>query len=232
MNQSGDESSSTNPWKKVSDTLTIRSLSFEGPATTVFMKSKKEEDDLTNQHGLQFLTTCARNMCTTVYANDGVPRALGNLQFLLDEANDVLDAYKEDAGLLRKLPTALLVNTFKKFVKEHGAGVVQPYLDLVKMYQHLGTVVHYADPAAVPIVHVDDRAGVPLRTVGVDSHAAAPQFNSIPFTGEVMPTEAHAAKSVLNIPAQAAYYNHMYIVTGPGLSLQYEDFMDKHNLWS
>ena len=228
MHQSGDKSSSTNPWKKVSDTLTIRSLSFEGPATTVFLKSKKEEDDLTNQHGLQFLTTCARNMCTTAYANDGIPRSLGNPQFLLDEANDVLDAVEEDAGFLRKLPTALIVNKLKKFAKEHGAGVVQPYLDLVKMYQHLGTVVHYADPSAVPIVHVDDRAGVLLRTVGVDSHAAAPQFNSIPFTGEVMPTEAKADKSVLNNPAQAAYYNHMCIVTGPGLSLQYEDFMGEH----
>lgn len=228
MHQSGDKNSSTNPWKKVSDTLTIRSLSFEGPATTVFLKSKKEEDDLTNQHGLKFLTACARNMCTTAYANDGIPRSLGNPQFLLDEANDVLDAVKEDAGLLRKLPTAVLVNKFKKFAKEHGAGVVQPYLDLAKMYQHLGTVVHYADPAAVPIVHVDDRVGVPLRMVGVDSHAAAPQFKSIPFTGEKIPSEAKAAKSITNKPTEAAFYNHMCIVMGPGLSLQYEDFMQQH----
>ena len=228
MHQSGDKNSSTNPWKKVSDTLTIRSLSFEGPATTVFLKSKKEEDDLTNQHGLKFLAACARNMCTTAYANDGIPRAFGNLQFLLDEANDVLDAVKEDAGLLRKLPTAVLVNKFKKFAKEHGAGVVQPYLDLAKMYQHLGTVVHYADPAAVPIVHVDDRVGVPLRMVGVDSHAAAPQFKSIPFTGEKIPSEAKAAKSITNKPTEAAFYNHMCIVMGPGLSLQYEDFMQQH----
>ena len=61
-----------NPWKDLKNEvgLTVRTMSFEGPMTTVFMRS--DDNELLNQKGIDFINKCSANMCTTCYSMDVV----------------------------------------------------------------------------------------------------------------------------------------------------------------
>ena len=58
-----------NPWKDLKNMvgLTVRTMSCEGPMTTVFMRS---DDNQLNQKGIDFINKCSANMCTTCYNMD------------------------------------------------------------------------------------------------------------------------------------------------------------------
>ena len=172
--------------------------------TTVFVKSDKKSE---NKKGIEFLKKCGANMCTTCFKMDFVPRMYGNVDFFIDLTNDVLDEIEEKQWLPLRLFVGFLINRVKTFRTD----TVEPYVPVALRFQHIGNVLYYKDFDAYPKVYVDDRDGLSLRAADGNG-----QFRDIKYEG------------MKNGAKEAAYYNHLYIVYGPGLTLKFEDWMEGH----
>jgi hypothetical protein len=110
-----------------------------------------------------------------------------------------------------------------KFInKEKGLGesIIDPYLKVAKSFQHIGKIICYDSANADPKVYVDDIPDNGLTlTVGETTTPTAPQFRSMVYKKD-------ETKTVDVI--QDVYFNHMFIVLGPGLSLSFPSFFEEN----
>lgn len=197
-----------NAWKTLREEkgLTVHSMSFEGPMTTVFVKSDDEE---LNQKGIDFINRCGANMCTTTFSNDPVPRAYGHPAFVLPILENFLDQVEKKGvhwwdpmhleekaldGILHKV-LATLSKNFK------SSGSMQQLMDICAQFQHIGQIVYYESADSEPKVYTDNPNGILTGTDGL------PQYRDI----EYEPSD----ESVYH----ALYNDHLFIVRGPGLQL-------------
>ena len=186
-----------NPWRTLAETkgLTVRCLSFEGPTTTVFVKSN--DDSALNEKGLDFINKCGSLMCTTVFSMDPVPRIPGNTDFLLRSIEDLLtDLEKGWFSGLKKAVIDLILNV----IRAKLSPIEQIYFPIAQQFQHIGKCLYYDSPEAVPKVYIDND----LKTLANPQNL--PNLSTIPF----VESEGPFIETVL--------YNHGFIVGGPGLA--------------
>jgi len=176
------------PWKELSGCITVRTISFEGPMTTVFVESGDLVED---QRGKAFIEECGANMCTTVFSMDPVPRMYGMPEF----AMDIIDNLIVDKSPISNLATKSIVQHILKTVEcEKAKGGLQAYITIAKQFRHIGNVIFYKDLDATPVIYNDDGAKGSLQLRDI---ANEPAPNDVPT---------------------AAYDNRDFIINGPGLS--------------
>lgn len=193
-----------NEWKKLADKgLTVRCISFEGPSTTVFVKSK--DDDL-NQKGIDFINRCGAKMCTTVFNMDPVPRLVGGVDFTLSVIENIMTDTEDKNGLLDPIVKYAL-NGIKHLLDKFLIGAhdqLNIYQPIAQQFQHIGKVLYYASATAIPEVYIDNKNGILVDNKG--NTPSLPELLDIPY----VPVEKDVSDSVLK--------NHMFIISGPGLS--------------
>jgi hypothetical protein len=190
-------SNDTNPWRELNGKLTVRSISFEGPMSTVFVKS--QDEDL-NSKGVEFLKHCSTNMCTTSFSMDPVPHMYGDYQFGFDLINDL-----EKETVSQYLLTRELVKILLKKINTYGFDIIKSLVPIVEKYQHLGKIICYENADSVPLVYIDD----PMDLFVIDGVMPPPQYRDIKYT----PVKKYVANTLV--------YNHMFPVYGPGFTKKF-----------
>lgn len=206
-----------NEWKKLRKQvgLTVRTISFEGPMTTVYVESKTDPD--MNQKGIDFINKCGANMVTTCYSMDPVPRMYGEADFSLSILQNFaintgkrkccLGDFGNEQNLLekqQKLIENLLLHT--------KAAQIGQSINVASQYQHIGNVLYYATPEAEPQVYIDNPGPHGILNDKERNTSDLPQFRDIKYV--------ETNKDVL----EAVIHNHNFIVTGPGLTLSWQPF--------
>uniref|UniRef100_A0A7S2PS01 Fungal lipase-type domain-containing protein n=1 Tax=Skeletonema marinoi TaxID=267567 RepID=A0A7S2PS01_9STRA len=199
-----------NPWKDLKNKvgLTVRTMSFEGPMTTVFMRS---DDDQLNQKGIDFINKCSANMCTTCYKMDVVPRMYGYVDFGLSMVENALhNATHNEEGIIigiiekdlvgRELESVLyLAKAYYTIARKLH---LKNDITVAMQFQHLGHIIYYDSSEAKPQVLVDNPNGILTDAEGKTS--PLPQFRDIKY----VPTD-----DILD-----QLKDHIYILFGIGLS--------------
>jgi hypothetical protein len=233
MNQQDSTTSSSSPWKELNGKLTIRTVAFEAPMTTVYIKSDDDED--LNARGIAFIQKCGSTMSTTCYKTDAVPRMYGHPDFALDIIESVITEFEKnpDIPFLLKPEWDIAIYAMNKLINKEkvpGESIIAPYLKVARSFQHIGNIIYYDNVDSDPQVYVDDIPdnGLTLAVGQVSASASTPtplQFRTLVYTPPTEKDKDNAADSI-----EDAYYNHMFIVCGPGLSLSMSSF-DKEHLY-
>jgi hypothetical protein len=182
-------SNDTNPWMELNGKLTVRSISFEGPMSTVFIRS--QDEDL-NAKGIGFIKRCSTNMCTTSFSMDPVPRMYSDFDFV----DDLL------LGIEHKFAILFLAKIFLQKIAACGFDKIVSLLPIADQYIHLGINICYENADTVPLVHIDD----PMGFFIIDGVRPPPQYRDIKYT----PVKKDVANTLL--------YNHMFPVYGHGFT--------------
>jgi len=187
------------------DGLSVRTISFEGPSTTLYLPS----DDLElNQKGLNFLTMCGVTMINTCFQNDIVPRLLGNPLWVLNSLTEIFSTMRDDARYIGVNRYVLgYVITFLQAlinIEQH------PLLTVASMYNFIGKTIYYSGHDELPVVCVDDRDyGYTYPTGEGESY---PQFKSVDYN----PNSANPTDTL------DLYYDHVFPVRGPGFGISFK----------
>ena len=233
--------SDENPWKVLEDKVTIRTIAFEAPMSTVFLQDqidnltgKKEAFDEDAVHvARDFVYGCAANMCNTCFQSDIVPQLPGNPQIVIEVLDSVVTGLKQ-AWYKKFLPRNIVERKVVKFIVGKVINSLtklgdKDYCEVLQSYQHIGRILYYASYDALPVVYVDDRG-----TTGTTSKNALdlatffaaldgsipPQFDNGTIKW-VLP-ESSDEKQVLKNIADTVLYDHAFISTGPGLTLSWK----------
>jgi len=232
-------------WEELYGKVIVRTIAFEAPMTTVYLKSPT--NDLLNQKGIEFIQKCGANMCTTCYQMDVVPHCYGEMNWAFDLINNIMEADEQnpDNGLLEKGFLHLVDHHLNKFIDTDTGiltnGFMAPYTKAGKMFQHIGTIIYYENHNAKPKVYIDDITTV-VNNIHVNNELHFVDFystrndnddddgndNDTGSTRTLLP-EFRTMKYVksgdtADDAANIAYRNHMYMVKGPGLSLTWQSW--------
>mmetsp|Transcript_37619 Transcript_37619/g.76962 ORF Transcript_37619/g.76962 Transcript_37619/m.76962 type:complete len:262 (-) Transcript_37619:1248-2033(-) len=206
-----------NPWKDLKNKvgITVRTMSFEGPMTTVFMRS---DDNQLNQKGIDFINKCSANMCTTCYNMDVVPRMYGYLEFGLSAVENALsnitDIEKGIKGSVEKDVVEYFLHSAKAYsIRKSIDGKLKKDVTVAMQFQHLGHIIYYDSSEAKPQVCIDDPNGILNDAEGKTS--PLPQFRDITY----VPVKTGVVHKLT--------FDHMYIIFGPGLTLNWQPWFEK-----
>lgn len=210
-----------NPWQALKKEvgLTVKTMSFEGPMTTVFVKSADNEE--LNKKGIDFLNKCSAGMCTTCYHMDVVPRMYGNLEFGLSMVENLLSNLIFAKGVVGFVEKDVLEHFFHSAKALSIRSKAEPIISLIDkdivvatQFQHLGHVLYYDSPTSPPKVYIDNPNGILTDTEG-KKVSQLPQFRDIKY----VPVETSVV--------EAMYYDHEYMIFGPGLCLNEQSWFEK-----
>jgi len=252
MNANYRPSTSSYPqWEALYGTVTVRTIAFEAPMTTVYLPSTSPTDAVMNAKGIAFIQSCGATMCTTCYQMDFIPHGYGEPKWALDVIQNMIDVDDEEQageGLLKKglnkgffhildrRLNQMLIDTTKKDAP------ISPYVKCAKMFQHIGKIIHYETNNAPPKVYIDDITTVvnnshvnnglqlvDFFSTRTDGNGTGTSHGS---TGTLLPKfstmkyipSGDSPTDVVNIE----YRNHEYIITGPGLSLSWQAWFAEH----
>jgi len=242
MNEEYHTPNSYKQWEALNGKLTVRTVAFEAPQTTVFLQHGLNNDvvaaaedgyDVATK-GTEFILKCGATMCTTCFAMDVVPHLLGSfeewglgtvnatlaLKNLLGKVS-VFHPFK--SGKYRLLEFLLHKVKLDKVEKKLGP-VLSPILDCANMYQHIGKIIHYESANSVPQVYINDvpENGLLISdSYGPSSSLPPPQFSDMKYT---FPKSVETFDDV----ADWIDVSHMFIVCGPGLTFAVQPYFKDH----
>mmetsp|Transcript_18641 Transcript_18641/g.20500 ORF Transcript_18641/g.20500 Transcript_18641/m.20500 type:complete len:507 (-) Transcript_18641:303-1823(-) len=243
MNANYRPSTSSYPqWEELYGKVTVRTIAFEAPMTTVYLPSTSPTDTVMNAKGIEFIQSCGANMCTTCYQMDIIPHCYGDMKFTLDMIQHMIDVDDEDhdgQGLLKKEFSHFLDRRLNQMLVEYTTGkkksVISPYLKCANMFQHIGQIIHYETNNAPPKVYIDDITTV-VNEIHVNNGLQLVEFFSTRTGNGSIDTLLPKFSTMKYIPsgdsptevANIEYRNHEYIITGPGLSLSWQAWFAEH----
>jgi len=239
-------------WEELNGTVTVRTIAFEAPMTTVYTPLQlgsadyaelsdgdKENADV-NALGVEFLKRCGANMCTTCYGMDVVPRMYGQVEWGLDVIDNLISANENhpDANFLQKYAWKIAEYYLNKFIQKKEAtathmleSMVAPYVQCARSYQHIGKIIWYKDADTEPQVYIDDipENGLciadfhtPTTTSGIDGQSPSPPQPLPQFRTIAYIPSGNTVDEVV----ATISYNHLFIVFGPGLSLSWQSWFE------
>lgn len=135
---------------KVLQTVTVRTLVFSAPMTTVLSDVVSESASIiARSKTIDFLNdTLAPVMQNIVYSTDVMPRMCANLQFI----DAFLRAFANDHTNNGVAPS--FVETFIHF-RRSIFNSRRELMKLAEQYFHVAKIIHYENTQSVPVVHVD-----------------------------------------------------------------------------
>lgn len=234
--------SDANPWKVLEDKVTIRTIAFEAPMSTVILQDqivnltgKKEAfDEDAVQVAREFVYGCAANMCNTCFQSDIVPQLPGNPKIVIKVLDSIVTGLKQ-SWIKKLLPKNIIERKVTEFIVGKVMGILtklgeKDYCEVLQSYQHIGRIIYYASYDALPVVYVDDRGTT--GTTGKNALDLAkffaaldgltpPQFDNGTIKW-VQPESASDEKQVLKNIEDKVKYDHLFISTGPGLTLSWK----------
>jgi len=193
-----------NKWKKLAkEGLTVKCMSFEGMSTTVYAESDDKE---LNQKGIDFINKCGANMCTTAFSVDPVPMCNGHFpDFVMDFIENVVDTLPNKAGhFIEYQGEVWALGIVKRLIDNKLHDFENTYFPILRKYQHIGKVLHYASPNAEPKVYIDNKNGILVDKEG--NKPSLPEMSEIKYERNKKD------------PIAAMMWNHGYITCGPGLA--------------
>jgi hypothetical protein len=162
----------------------IITVAFSAPMTTVLTERVEGTIDYLNK-------SVKPNMRNIVYNADVVPRGYAILEFI----DDFLEAFENDE--FASGGAALMLA--KSFVRIADAiAKNEKWKTELEKYFHIGRLVYYANSSAEPVIYVDMKSGLHLKSDGKS------------FRDLIYIPKANVAVTALN--------NHLTLVTGPGLA--------------
>lgn len=145
----------SSPWSELNDDVTVRSVVFSAPMTTVLLDEYSEKTD-------KFMDEIDEHSCNLIFYNDPVPRAYGYLSFLedlLDDALPYLGKWGAEAVPL-PFPNFILQRQIDKILEKGVTGLLsndlfEDLLSVMSEYVHPGKIVYYETPESEPRVLTD-----------------------------------------------------------------------------
>jgi len=248
MTQQDDTVVTSNPWKKLDGKLTIRTIAFESPMTTAYLPLPLDDvkNVAVNEAGKAFIHKCGINMCTTCFSFDVIPRFYGRPEFAFNIINDIVTSYENNPPKLfhlLKRPEWVIAKNILKWLTKKGTipfeSWTKKYVPVARLFQHIGKIIYYEDNEASPVVYVDDHDsgnGLDLEKLFTEKGEGSsfdlllvppPQLGSIKYVSPSKKMKGNPLADGVNA-IQAAYHHHLFPICGPGFSLSWQPFFEKH----
>jgi len=146
----------TSPWHKIIEkngNISIRSMCFEPPMTTVLVAKEEKK----HPESEAFVESLISRSCLTVFGNDPVPRSYGYLTFLEDFAQNCEAEIASDKLHIPKVAQQMfhMRGQLTHLIDEKTDNNEFRWLMAVgSKYVHLGNIIHYENKDAMPrILH-------------------------------------------------------------------------------
>ena len=133
--------------------LSVRTMGFEAGMNAMLYNSTDKD---ANQKGMDFLKKVGSTATNTVYGQDVVPRAPGNLKYIKKVVNNLVDT-------MEQYPTDV-TNTFEfmlfcaiQYYKQGADKYLPDWAPILEKFQHMGKIIYYSDADAEPKAYADPR---------------------------------------------------------------------------